>query len=56
MMNSDELEVAIALADEMNERIVQLIQRLANKTSVPDIRDEELNSEVREVRTGNLPS
>jgi hypothetical protein len=34
----------------MDERFVQLIQRLANKTPVTDITDEEINAEVRAVR------
>ena len=38
------------LVDEMDERFAQLINRLANKSPVTDISDEEINAEVRAVR------
>lgn len=38
------------LADEMDAKLAQLIKRLANKTPVADITDEEINREVRAVR------
>lgn len=48
-------KVAQALLDEeMDERFLSLIQRLANKAPVTDITDEEINTEVRAVRAGNL--
>lgn len=50
MINSDKLEVASTLTDEIDERLVELMQRLANKTPKTDIKDEALNAEVRAVR------
>jgi hypothetical protein len=38
------------LVDEMDERFVQLIQRLANKQPATAITDEDINAEIRAVR------
>lgn len=38
------------LAEEMDERLAQLINRLANKLPVEDITDADINEEVRAVR------
>jgi len=38
------------LAKDMDDRLANLIQRLANKSPVTDISDEEINEEVRAVR------
>ncbi|MBK9053020.1 MAG: hypothetical protein IPL78_19545 [Chloroflexi bacterium] len=38
------------LAEEMDERLTDLIQSLANKPPVTDMTDEEINEEVRAVR------
>ncbi len=47
----DRAKVAQALlADEMDTKLTQLIKRLANKTPVIDITDEDINEEVRAVR------
>lgn len=47
----DRAKVAQALlADEMDVRLAQLIKRLANRTPVTDITDEEINAEVTAVR------
>ena len=41
------------LADEMDERFARLIERLADKSPVTDITDEEINAEVRAFRRQN---
>jgi hypothetical protein len=38
------------LADEMDERYVQLIKRLANKRPVTDLTDKDINAEIQAVR------
>jgi hypothetical protein len=41
------------LADEMDERYVQLIKRLANKHPVTDLTDKDINEEIQAVRRQN---
>ncbi|MCB8943743.1 MAG: hypothetical protein H6658_08305 [Ardenticatenaceae bacterium] len=42
------------LAEDMDERFAQLIERLAKKVPVADITDEDINEEIRAYRNQSL--